>query len=139
MSWSFSVPAVPAAEFSERAREAYYASLPSIRRGNPDGADQAESALRHAVSLVADGVVGRGTVSADCSGHGNAGHEPAKGCVNDQITITVRCADQYVEPKAEAETVDTDGGAASGVTSSGAAEATPVGPARSGAASKRRR
>ena len=102
MSWSVSIPSGPVETFAERAKEAYYKALDGIRKGNADGVAQAESALRHAISIVADGVAGRGDVSASLSGHGNPNHQPVKVGGADTVQVSVQNTTKYVEPpKAE--------------------------------------
>lgn len=91
MSWSFSIPPVPRADFDKAADKARADAQASIQQNNPDGADQADQAIKAAKLLVASGVVGGpgATVAASLTGHGNPDHKPASPMANDVVTVTV--------------------------------------------------
>jgi hypothetical protein len=93
MSWTIHIPPVPMQEFGRTARLALEQAVPDIRRHNPVGVAPASAAIRAATVIVEGGHVGRGLVGATLQGHANPDHQPRAGWSNDQITITVVCAD----------------------------------------------
>jgi hypothetical protein len=102
MSFSFSIPAGPIADF-DAAAAAAQATYESTLAGSDIGlASAAKESVTAAVAaanaIIASGVVGTGTVSATISGHANPGHAPTSGWANDCVTVYISCADSYVKP-----------------------------------------
>jgi hypothetical protein len=73
MSWSFSVPAGPSGEFTDRANQAK-ATLEAASENNDYGltqlaSGQADEAIKAAQAVITSGVLGDGNVSASLAGH----------------------------------------------------------------------
>lgn len=102
MSWSFGVGKTPVAEFDaaiDAAAQDYKQALAeSDWQPTAEATAAVEQAVAAAKAIVASGVVGSGTVTANLSGHANPGHAPASGYANDCVTVSVNCADTYVAP-----------------------------------------
>jgi hypothetical protein len=102
MSWSFSVPATPSADFADAAATAK-SNYETQLSGNDYILDQlasgqADEAIKAASEVVASGVLGEGNVSALLSGHAVAEGQPAG---SQSVSIAVSCVP--VEPAAPAE------------------------------------
>lgn len=108
MSWGFSVPATPAADFSDaagKARDEYRTQLADTDYDvTAEAAEQMAQAIAAAEAIVASGAVGTGSVQASLSGHANVGHAPTPGYANDAVSVNVSCADQYEPPQEPAPT-----------------------------------
>lgn len=104
MSFSFSIPTTPIADF-DTAADAAQATYEAALAGNDveqtaASKESATAAVAAAKAVIASGVVGAGHVSASISGHANPGHKPTKGWANDCINISISCSDTYAEPTA---------------------------------------
>ena len=89
MSWSISIEATAVEDFAAKADAARAAA--TVQTYNPEGADQADLAVKIAKEIVASGTVaGPGRkVYVTLSGHANPGHEPRTGYAKDCVNINI--------------------------------------------------
>lgn len=130
MSWSFTVPAVPAAQFEQAANAAK-----STYEDNLAGQDyalaqlasgQADEAIKAAVAILNSGVIGDGNVSASLSGHAvTAGDSPSSQSVN----VSLSCSPVQPADPAPVEQPATEPAAPPPVTEPAPTEPAPTEPA----------
>lgn len=92
MSWSISIEATAVEDFAAKADAARAAA--NIHSQNPDGADQADLAVRIAKEIVASGVIagpGRKVVATLC-GHANPDHSGDSMSVSVYEFVEYKCA-----------------------------------------------
>lgn len=105
MSFSFTIPAGPIADFGTAADTAVANFKQLLEQSDTQPSDEALESVQAAISaaqaIIDSGVVGSGTVAATINGHANPGHAPTQGWANDSVTICVYCADSPATPPAE--------------------------------------
>lgn len=121
MSFSFTIPATPVADFPaavDKAVAGFEQLLAQSEHENKtESLESVQAAIAAAQNILDSGVVGSGTVSASISGHANPDHQPTAGWANDFVSITISCiegsAPAPTEAAAEPATSEATGGTAS--------------------------